>query len=175
MTFNVNQFINSMASDGLRANLFEIVFVAGGQSFSVRAKASALPGSRIGQAGAHYFGRLAKFAGNRTFDDWTVSVLMDEPDFVSGPRAALEVWSNQLNAHVGNVRNAGYLAPAQYQKDAVINQYSKVGNIIATYNMRGCFPVSIDPIPLDWGNNDTIAEFNVTFAMQYWERTGFTT
>lgn len=175
MAFNVNNFIQGMAKDGVRTNLFEIVFIDAGQNFTIRAKSSALPASSLGQATAFYFGRLAKFAGNRTFADWTVSILMDEPDFVSGPRAALEIWSNRMNAHVGNSRDAGSLTPASYQKDATVIQYGKSGDKIATYLMRGCFPIDIGAIPLDWGNNDTIAEFSVTFAMQYWERSGFTT
>jgi hypothetical protein len=30
------------------------------------------------------------------------------------------------------------------------------------------FPVDIAPIDLDWGSNDTIEEYSVTFAYQYW-------
>jgi hypothetical protein len=175
MAFNVNNFINSMAKDGARPNLFEIIFTDAGQNFTIRARASSLPASSIGMASAYYFGRLAKFAGNRTFADWAVTVLVDEPDFVSGPRAALERWSNSLNAHVANNRSAAYLAPVGYQKDATIIQYGKTGNAIATYLMRGCFPVDVGAMGLDWGANDTISEFSVTFAMQYWERTETTT
>jgi hypothetical protein len=31
------------------------------------------------------------------------------------------------------------------------------------------FPLDLAPIDLDWGSNDTIEEFSVTFAYQYWE------
>jgi hypothetical protein len=31
------------------------------------------------------------------------------------------------------------------------------------------FPVDIEAIGLDWGNNDTIEEYDVTFAYQYWQ------
>ena len=170
MAFNVNNFINSMAYDGVRPNLFEIIFPDAGQNFTIRARASSLPASSVGMATAYYFGRLAKFAGNRVFADWSVSVLVDEPDFENGPRAALERWSNNLNSHVGNVRSSAFTAPVSYQKDARIIQYGKSGDVIATYEMKGCFPVDIAAMPLDWGSNDAIAEFSVTFAMQYWQR-----
>jgi hypothetical protein len=163
-----------MTKDGARPNLFEIIFADAGQNFAIRARATSLPASSIGMATAYYFGRLAKFAGNRTFADWAVTVLVDEPDFVSGPRAALERWSNSVNSHVGNVRSIGYLAPTGYQKDAYIIHYGKTGNVIATYNMRGCFPLDIGAMGLDWGANDTISEFGVTFAMQYWENASTT-
>jgi hypothetical protein len=30
------------------------------------------------------------------------------------------------------------------------------------------FPVDVAPIDLDWGTNDAIEEYSVTFAYQYW-------
>lgn len=175
MAFNVNSFLQNMQQDGARPNLFEILFADGGNNFSVRARATSIPGSSITQVGAYYFGRLVKFAGNRNFADWAVTILVDEPDFATGPRAALEKWMNSLNSHQGNVRDAGYVATTGYQKDAQVIQYGKTGNVIARYNMRGCFPVDLGAMPLDWGNNNAIAEFTATFAMQYWTRAEITT
>jgi hypothetical protein len=37
------------------------------------------------------------------------------------------------------------------------------------------FPVDISPIDLDWGTNDSIEEYSVTFAYQYWSVAGITT
>jgi hypothetical protein len=31
------------------------------------------------------------------------------------------------------------------------------------------FPIDISPIELDWGANDSIEEYAVTFAYQWWE------
>jgi hypothetical protein len=31
------------------------------------------------------------------------------------------------------------------------------------------FPTDITPIDVDWGSNDTIEEFSVTFSYQWWE------
>jgi hypothetical protein len=33
------------------------------------------------------------------------------------------------------------------------------------------FPTDISQIDLDWGSNDTIEEYTVNFAYQYWEST----
>jgi hypothetical protein len=43
-----------------------------------------------------YFGRELKFAGNRTFSDWTITVINDE-DFTV--RNAFERWMNGLNSY----------------------------------------------------------------------------
>ena len=183
MAFNINSFISTMAKDGFRPNLFEIIFAdAGGSgtgSFSVRAKASSIPASTIGTASTFYFGRQAKFAGNRVFSDWTVTVLMDEGDFnggtvAAGPRGKLEEWSNKLNYHVANSRGGTSIAPGDYQKNADVILYGKDGTAITTYKMENCFPIDIGAVNLDWQANDTIAEFQVTFALNYWTRAGVT-
>lgn len=179
MSFNINEFIVKMGQDGARPNLFEITFanpgsvpsVPASENITLRAKASALPASTMGVASTFYFGRQAKFAGNRVFGDWTVTILMDEPDFLTGTRAFLESWSNALNGHVLNVRDSNFVFPQSYMMDGSITQYAKMGATpIARYRMVGCFPIDIGAIPVDWQANDTIMEFNVTFAMQWWER-----
>lgn len=182
MAFNINSFISSMSGDGVRPNLFEIYFPAidGGNgmithAFNMRATATALPSSTIGVARANYFGRTAKFAGNRVFDDWDVTVLLDESDFASsasgGVKSSLESWSNSLNLHVTNARSSGKTDPSSYMRDAFINLYSKEGLVIAQYKMIGCFPTTVGGTNLSWADNDTIASFPVRFSMQWWERT----
>ena len=44
-----------------------------------------------------------------------------------------------------------------------------VGFIAKKYRFVGMFPVDVSPIDLDWGTNDSIEEFSVTFAYQWWE------
>lgn len=173
MAFNITNFIGSMGADGARPNLFTVSIPSGfagtDETFQFRAKASSIPGSRVGVAPAFYFGRQAKFAGNRVFDDWTVTVMVDETDYGPyGPRYELEKWAGLLNTHVGNVRNGSYVAPADYMRDGVVTHWTKAGKSLAVYGMIQCFPIDISPIGLDWGANDTIEEFTVTFAMQYW-------
>ena len=170
--FNISDFVSNMTRDGARPNLFDIVFSHLGDTFTLRAESSALPGSSIGVATACFFGREAKFAGNRRFDNWTVQVLVDEADYEApGPRFALESWMSQLNSHVGNKRAANNVSPNDYQKDASVRHYGKDGQVIATYRMMNCFPIDISAINLAWDANDQIERFSVTFAMQWWEST----
>ena len=180
MAFNISTFISNLGRDGLRPNLFEIQLPMDGSgnptSIALKAKATALPASSIGVAPLFYFGRQAKFAGNRVFADWTVSIIMDEYDFfVGGAKGYLERWSSHLNSHVRNVRSGSYVAPMNngepgYMRDGYVNQLAKDGSsIVGRYKMVGCYPIDIGAIPVDWGANDQIAEFSVTFAMQWWQ------
>jgi hypothetical protein len=181
MTFAISQFTSKLVGDGARPNLFQCVMAGlpddvGTTSgpFSFMVKSAQLPGSTLGIVPIFYQGREIKFAGNRTFADWTVTVINDE-DFRI--RNSIEKWMNSINSHEANIRNvasAGLKDAANNQKytlDAKVNQYGKDGNInkpIKTYNFVGMFPVDLSPIDLDWGTNDTIEEFTVTFAYQYW-------
>ena len=130
------------------------------------AKAAQLPGSTIGQITVPYFGRELKFAGNRTFTDWSLQIINDE-DFVI--RNALESWMNALNSNTTNIRNNAATTPTNYTVDATVDQYGKTGTIIKSYKFVGLFPVDVAPIDLGWDQNDSIEEYSATFAFQYWE------
>jgi hypothetical protein len=175
MAFNVAEFRSQMTGDGARPNLFSVSLTfptnianggVAGQKVTFMAKASQLPGSTIGTVPVYYFGREMKFSGNRTFADWTLQIINDE-DFAI--RNAIESWMNSMNSNASNVRDPAYSTPTSYTVDAQVTQYGKTGDTLKTYNFVGLFPIDLAPIDLDWGSNDTIEEFSVTFGYQYWE------
>ena len=175
MAFNVAEFRANLIGDGARPNLFQVTLTfptiaengtAAGQKTTFMAKTAQLPGSTIGQVPLYYFGRELKFAGNRTFTDWTLQIINDE-DFTI--RKALESWMNGINSHAGNVRTGAAAGPSGYTVDATVTQYGKTGDTLKTYKFVGLYPLDLAPIDLDWGSNDTIEEYAVTFAYQWWE------
>lgn len=175
MAFNVAEFRSQMLGDGARPNLFSVSLtfpqiVSGGVDASRKvtfmAKAAQLPGSTINQVPVFYFGRETKLSGNRTFADWTITIINDE-DFTI--RNTIEKWMNELNSHAGNVRSSNAKNPSSYTTDAEVIQYGKTGNELKKYKFVGLFPIDLAPIDLDWGSNDSIEEFATTFAYQYWE------
>lgn len=175
MAFNVSEFRANMIGDGARPNLFSVTLIfptiaangsVAGQKTTFMAKSAQLPGSTVGTVPVYYFGRELKFAGNRSFADWTLNIINDE-DF--SIRNSLESWMNAINSHAGNVRNGAAGNPAGYTVDAIVTQFGKTGNTLKTYKFIGMFPVDIAPIDLDWSNNDSIEEYSTTFAYQWWE------
>ena len=185
MAFRVQEFRSQMVSDGARPNLFRCTlnfpilatssntptgFASGAgsnQKFTFMCKTANLPGSTVNQVPVFYFGRELKFAGNRSFPEWTVTIINDE-DF--SIRNAFEKWMSGINSHAGNLRNPQFRQGAGgYQQDATVYQYGKTGRVLKRYNFVGLFPVDVSPIELDWGANDTIEEYAVTFAYQWWE------
>ena len=174
MAFSVNEFRSQMVGDCARPNLFEVSmpfpgFSAPGNAqtkLTFMCKTAQLPGSTIGVVPVQYFGRELKFVGNRTFADWTLTVINDE-DFVI--RNAFERWMNGINSHSLNVRNPIALAPGGYTVDGEVTQFGKTGDQLKRYKFLGLFPTDLTPIDVDWGSNDTIEEFSITLAYQWWE------
>lgn len=174
MAFNINEFRSQMVGDGARPNLFDVsmafpAFAIPGDAqrkLTFMCRSSQLPGSSLGTVPIQYFGRELKFAGNRTFANWNLTVINDE-DFIV--RNAFERWMNTINSHNANVRSPAALNPSSYAVDADVSQYGKNGNVIKTYRFVGCFPVDLSPIDLDWGSNDSIEEFSVTLEYQWWD------
>ena len=173
MAFNVNDFRAQMVGDGARPNLFEVsmpfpAFSAPGNAqtkLTFMCKTAQLPGSTLGVVPVTYFGRELKFVGNRTFADWTTTVINDE-DFIV--RNAFERWMNGINSHNLNVRNPLAVAPFSYSVDGDVTQFGKQGNILKKCKFVGLFPTDITAIDVDWGSNDTIEEFSVTLAYLFW-------
>jgi hypothetical protein len=175
MAFNVAEFRANLIGDGARPNLFQVSLnfptvatngILAGQKATFMAKTAQLPGSTVGTVPLYYFGRELKFAGNRTFTDWTLQIINDE-DFTI--RNSIESWMNAINSHSGNVRNAAAKGPSSYTVDAEVTQFGKTGNTLKTYKFVGLYPLDLAPIDLDWGSNDSIEEYSVTFAYQWWE------
>ena len=175
MAFNVAEFRANMIGDGARPNLFSVSLIlppivanatAASQKITFMAKTAQLPGSTIGTVPVYYFGREVKFPGNRTFADWSLTIINDE-DF--SVRNGIESWMNAINSHNGNVRGAGAARSSSYAVDAIVTQYGKTGGELKSYKFVGMFPLDLAPIDLDWGSNDAIEEYAVTFAYQFWE------
>jgi hypothetical protein len=177
MAFNVSTFRQKIAYDGARPNLFQVTMSAqngnfGSDSISFFCRAAAIPGTTLGVVNVPYFGREIKLAGNRTFADWTITVINDE-DF--SYRSFFEAWMEKINTHVGNSRDTGMTGVNQYVNTSgvKVQQMSKSGATTAlrTYTLHNAFPNDISDITLDWGDNDSIEEFTVTFAYDYWSAT----
>jgi hypothetical protein len=189
MPFNVSTFAaQGLPYGGARASLFEVFLTlpagvaepTAEAQFRFVCKASQIPSSTVGQIEVPYFGRKVKMAGNRTFENWTVTVMNDE-DFLV--RNAFELWSSYINSHENNLRDASVIAEQGllgYRTTAVVRHYAKTGVFAGgttsgdasiptrEYTFVNIFPINIGNIELNWETTDAIEEFTVEFAYDYW-------
>jgi len=179
MPFSINTFrSNALNNAGARANLFDVTMtgapIAGlnASEFTFACKAAQIPSSTVGVVEVPYFGRVVKVPGNKTFDNWSVTIINDEGFLV---RNGMEKWVASMGTHIGNVQSAASsaLTGALYG-DATVQHYGKKGptDKIASYTFKNIFPVSVSEIALGWDANDAIEEYTVEFAYDYWTHTG---
>ena len=169
MPFNVNDFRAQLVGQGARPNLFEVTIpfpdaIARevGQKMTFMCKASQLPGGEIGTVEVPYFGRTIKLAGNRTFAEWSTTVINDE-DFII--HSGMVNWMNLINSHAANLQT---LPNQDYQADATVRQFTKDGLVAKEVKIINCWPSSLGQIDLAWDSNDAIEEFEVTWQFDYW-------
>jgi len=187
-TRTLSQFKSKLIGGGTRPNLFEVsiptfpsaiseAWSAGDDSengiFKFLCKATALPASNLGSIEIPFRGRTLKVAGDRTFDDWTVTIINDE-DFKL--RTAFERWSNVMS----KLDDAtGVTNPSSYMTDGYVQQLGR-GNTPATgtpsdgessvlrsYKFFDVFPITVAEIALSYDTTDALEEFDVTFRYQY--------
>jgi hypothetical protein len=168
-TLGVDDFKSKLIGGGARPNLFKAIVnfpaYAGGDTelTSFMCKGAQLPASVIAQLDVPFRGRQLKIAGDRTFENWSITVINDTGMEI---RNAMERWMNGMNEHVNNT---GLSNPTDYQADMAVEQLDKAGNVTKTYTIRGAYPVNVSAIDLSCDSNDAIEEFTVELAYQYWE------
>ena len=125
-------------------------------------KAAGLPASNIGTIQVPFRGRKLKVSGDRTFEDWTVTVIND----VSfGLRVAMEKWSEKIQNHNYAM---GAASLDSYFGSAVVRQLDRDGKQLRAYRFEGIWPQTVDGIGLDFEATDSIEQYDVNFAVQYW-------
>ena len=168
---NINDFKAKLAGGGARPNQFKVTMPFPGyaqvggeiEELAFLCRVAQIPALTLGQVVVPFRGRQIKIAGDRTFADWTITVINDTNFKI---RNAFERWSNGIN---NATDGEGLTNPADYQVDAFVDQLDRNGATLKSYTLRGAFPLELGEIGLDFGNNDTIEEFTVSFGYQYFE------
>ena len=170
MSLAVSDFKAKLTGGGARPNLFKCIInsptVTSGvdsELASFMCKGGSLPASEVSSITVPFRGREVKVAGDRTFADWTATIINDT-DFAL--RNAFERWLNAINAHASGIAES--TTPTSYTADIEIQQLDRAGAVIKRYIIVGAFPVSMSDIPLAFDSTNSIEEFTVNFAYQYW-------
>ena len=172
-TFNVERFKSALTNGGVRPNQFAVqlsfpTYVTGAaqavQSAPFLVNVAELPGQVVNPAIVLYRGREVKFAGDRTYAPWTITVLNDSQLSI---RNAIEQWMSGMEDLQSKI---GRLNPAEYQRNLQVFQLDRNGNTLKSYTLLDAFPIDLSPVGLDFGANDTISSFTCT-----WQYQSFTT
>ncbi len=168
---NINDFKSRLRGGGARANQFKVTLpfpgyaAVGGETSDMAflCTATSTPASTVAEVAIPFRGRSLYVAGDRTFATWTTTVLNDT-DFKI--YRAVERWLNGIN---NMSDNEGIANPSDYQVDAFVDHLDRNGSTLKSWTFRGLFPTALPGIALNYGTNDAVETFDVTWRYQYFE------
>ena len=167
---NITQFKARLSGGGARANQFRVIlstFPVGADNvtadLSFLCKSTTLPGQSITATVVDFRGRQIKLAGDsRAFEDWSMTVINDTSFNI---RNSFEQWMEKIN---NMSTNGGATNPADYQTDIVVQQLDRDDKVLKTYTLINAFPVSLGEIAVSYDTNDSIEDFTIDFAYEYY-------
>ena len=173
---NINQFKTALGAGGARPNQFgvRITFPSlitnltrpGSQGgYDILVISTTLPASNMSPTIVKYRGREVKLAGERTFDQWSLTVINDTG---FSYRNAFEDWMESMNSRATN--EADKLEPADYSSRIQVDQLSRNGAVLATYTLVDAFPINMSEIALNYSTDNVIEEYTVSFVYAYYTR-----
>lgn len=168
----LNDFLPQFADGGARPNRYwvQLTFPAGvagnAEKIMFTTKGSAIPSSNLSHVDVPFFGRMLKVAGDKTFDDWNITVLLDN-DWVG--RTPFESWHSNILRFTNNV--AILMPPTDYYGTAEVTPLGRDGSELETYTIEGIFPLNVSELTIGYDMNEQIYEQQVTFAVNNWVNT----
>jgi hypothetical protein len=167
--FSITAFRSALAG-GARPNLFKFSFGAlpSGVSLAgadVLVKAGAIPGYTLGVIEVPFRSRRIKIPGDRTFAEWTVTVINNESQSI---RKGFEDWMSYIadnNFSNANLRRAG--AGVDYTTQITVDQLKDDNSISKETKLFHAFPTDVSTIDLSYDTTDAVEEFTVTFQYVY--------
>jgi hypothetical protein len=166
---SINSFMTNF-DGGARPNLYTFVLACPGLAFLNPAfqqlqffcRSTQLPTSILGEITVPYLGRQAKYPGDRTYEDFTVTIINTQD---MNLRRAFELWNEAFNTHAGNTTTAPN--PRAIFGSAVVTQLNKAYRPTRAYQFFDMFPRDVSSVDLAYDNNDGVSEFTVTFGYSY--------
>ena len=183
----ISDFKSRLLGGGARPNLFEVELTTlptsvalpwQAERFGFLCKAAQMPAQTIANIDVPFRGRIFKVAGDRTIENWSITIINDE-DFLF--RNAFEEWTQQianLDDNMGSTNPASYMVNAKvYQLGRGSTQASQNNGgdsnvVLKEYEFIDIFPVSVGSIDLSYDSTDTIEEYTVEFAVQSYRLKG---
>ena len=161
---SIDQFKAQLIGGGPRANRFKVFIPSAGNKIEFLCKAANIPAGTLGEVIVPFRGHNLKLAGERTFEDWQITVINDVEFSV---RSGLEAWQEEIQAMDSG---EGSTSTDYLISRAFVEQLNKDDSVLARYEFFNMFPKNIGAIELSYDTVDALEEFTVDFTFSHWER-----
>lgn len=130
------------------------------QNFGYYVKSTSLPSSDIDNTSTFWFGQEFKTVGTQKFEDWTVTLYIDDSAMVL---KKFYEWQKICHNPATNM----YGDPSIYMANQRLHLLGfETGKTICCYNLYGAWPKSLQSIQMDYQSNE-FATVDIIFAYQY--------
>lgn len=168
MSVNIDNF-KSVVKGIQRSTLFEVI-VTGAPVIGAFAtdnlrftcKAASVPGSNFGVIEVPYMGRKVKFAGDRTYEEWQTTVIVDNDWEVY---KTIYDWHAKMNHPQDNIAVTENMN--NNKGTAIIRMLSVTGKSNFAMKLVGFFPHNLQQMDVAWDNNDATADLSVSWSYDY--------
>ena len=133
-------------------------------------KSAQYPASNIGVVEVPYRGRKVKRPGDRVFNEWNISVLLQQNHHIYD---RFVEWMNSINPH--NSVTRPHTNAIMWNWDVYSLGPDGVENESTRITLVNAFPSEVGTVDFNWETTDTTAEFSVTMQYDYWTKSGATT
>jgi len=163
---NINDFSTQItANDYARQNLFEVT-INGIEGLRMVCKAASLPSAQIGLIEVPYQNRKIKVPGDRTFIDWSITIINDEG---YSQREHLLQWQGDMAGFEDF--HGSTQSPLDHHRILTVQPFDRGGsNSNHAVELKG-WPSEIGAIDLSWESTDAIQEYTVNFSIS-WDNAG---
>lgn len=179
MFATIDQLKGALAT-GARANLFRVDVTFPStvitdanstsglltQQMSLLCKSAAVPGFTVGVIEVPFrAGRRIKIPGDRTFADWSVTVINDENHTV---RSAFNAWVDYISTSDYDSTSKAKGGVAQdYYSTVLVSHLDAQGAVVRKYQLEMAYPTDVGALDLSYDSTDTISDFTVNFQYHY--------
>ena len=167
---NIADFKAVMLGGGARPNQFRVELsfpsyvtggIVAGQQAQFLCKSAQLPASTVEDINVLYRGRPVHFAGERTFQPWSITVYTDTSFNI---RNAIEQWQAGIQNYAATT---GRTNPRDYQVDLNVHQLDRNGASVKIYKFTDAYPTNIGAIALDYEQQNQIETFDIEFTYNF--------
>lgn len=160
----IDQFKAQLIGGGPRANRFRVFIPRTGNRIEFLCRAANLPAGTLTSFDIKWMGTTLKLPGDRTFENWEVTVINDAEFSV---RTAVENWQNEI---IGFADGRGSNTLDFMVDRAYVEQLDKADSVLARYEFFNLWPTSIGNVELNYETVDALETFTIGFAFSHWER-----
>jgi hypothetical protein len=154
----ISEILSTVKRGIAKTNLYSISIPNKLPDIEFNGKGTQLPASELGMIEVPYRGRKIKVPGQRTFSEWTVTIMETEE---MGVRNRLEAWMNELDNAESGLRKPDQMV------DITVKLLKNNNSPSMTYILFGAFPTSIASVDLSFDEQTAPLEYQVTFNYSY--------